>query len=65
MPDSLSLDLFHASRAYQDMLGRRLTAELRATEGIAVTSAQLDFLSALICGENTASFPIPALSASG
>ncbi|WP_397541417.1 MarR family transcriptional regulator [Roseovarius salis] len=55
MQDSLTLDLYHAARGYQDRLTRYLSAELARRHGAEVSPSQLAFLSVLICGENTAS----------
>ncbi len=55
MQDSLTLDLFHAARGYQDRVTRHLSHALRSRHGITLSPAQLSFLSVLICGENTAS----------
>lgn len=55
MPDSLTLDLFHAARGFQDRLACVLVDRLEEQHGISVNQTQLGFLSALICGENTAS----------
>ena len=54
MVPSLALDLFHAARSYEAALGARLTGAL-AAEGVTISDAQLGFLAALICGDNTAS----------
>lgn len=55
MSDSLTLDLYHAARGFEERLTRHLAAALSAQHGIALSPAQLGFLAALICGENTAS----------
>ncbi|WP_297774383.1 MarR family transcriptional regulator [uncultured Roseovarius sp.] len=55
MQHSLTLDLFHAARGYQDRVTRHLAHALRTGHGITLSPAQLSFLSILICGENTAS----------
>ena len=55
MAESLTLDLFHAARGYQDRLIRHLAGELARRHAIRLSPAQLGFLAGLICGENTAS----------
>ena len=55
MPDSLTLDLYHAARGFHERLTRHLAAALRDRHGIPLSPAQLSFLAALLCGENTAS----------
>lgn len=54
-PSSLTLDLFHAARGYQDRVIRHLASELATRHEIRISPAQLGFLAGLICGENTAS----------
>ncbi len=54
MQDSLTLDLYHAARGFQERLTRHLAAALR-DHGTALSPAQLSFLAALLCGKNTAS----------
>lgn len=55
MQESLTLDLFHAARGFQDRLTRHLASELARRHAINLSPAQLGFLAVLICGENTAS----------
>ena len=55
MPDSLTLDLYHAARGFEERLTRHLAKALKTEQDIALSPAQLGFLAALICGENTAS----------
>ena len=55
LPDSLTLDLYHAARGYQDRLQRHLSQALAARHGVRLGPAQLGFLAALICGETNAS----------
>lgn len=55
MPDSLTLDLYHAARGFEERLTRHLAKALKTEHEIALSPAQLGFLAALICGENTAS----------
>jgi len=55
MPESLALDLYHAARSYQARIEARLAERLAAEHDVHIAPAQLGFLSALICGENTAS----------
>lgn len=55
MPDSLTLDLYHAARGFEERVARHLAATLKEAHGITLSPAQLGFLAALICGENTAS----------
>lgn len=60
---SKALELFHAARAYEAALARLLVAGL-AERGITVSTGQLGFLAALVCGENTASDVARALGIS-
>lgn len=55
MVDSLSLDLFHAARAYQFGLAEHLVERLGRTGHAGLSVNDLGFLSALACGDNTAS----------
>jgi len=55
MQDSLTLDLYHAARGFQDRITRHLAGELSRRHAIRLSPAQLGFLAVLICGENTAS----------
>lgn len=55
MADSLSLDLFHAARAYQLALAEYLADRLGRTSHAGVSAHDLGFLAALACGDNTAS----------
>jgi DNA-binding MarR family transcriptional regulator len=55
MQDSLTLDLYHAARGFQERLTRHLATALRSQHGTSLNPAQLSFLAALLCGENTAS----------
>jgi len=55
MPESLSLDLYQAARSYQARIEAHLSHRLAAEHGVRIAPSQLGFLSALICGENTAS----------
>lgn len=53
--DSLSLTLFHAARALQMRLASRLSEHLARVHGMELSSGQLSFLGALICGDNSPS----------
>lgn len=55
MVESLSLDLFHAARAYQIGLAEYLVERLNRTGHAGLSVNDLGFLSALACGDNTAS----------
>lgn len=55
MVDSLSLDLFHAARDYQVGLAEFLVDRLHRSGHGGLSVNDLGFLSALACGDNTAS----------
>jgi len=53
--ESLALDLYHAARLYKTRLEGRLSERLDTECALRIPPAQLGFLAALVCGENTAS----------